>query len=362
MLLTSTFSLLRFGAVFSVLVFVHEAGHFLAAKWRKVAVEEFGLGLPPRLWGKKFKGTIYSLNLIPVGGFVKLKGEDPEAAFVGDVDSFSVKSKKSRAAIILAGVLGNLLLAWLIFSFLFAIGNPSVRGKVVIEEIVSGSPAEGAGLQEGDVVLAVGGEPVGTTEDLILKVQEKVGEVVELEIDRKGPPDGEASQALQMQLVPRIEPPEGEGALGVKIAMIEPEITLIKHSLWQAPGYALVEVREIIKAMVVGFGGMVARIFTKGEVPTEVAGPLGIKALTDVAASMGLRFFLQFVALLNLNLFVFNLLPVPALDGGRLLFLGFEAVLRRKLNPRVEKFANNLSFALLILLLALVTIQDISKF
>ena len=355
MLLASTFSLLRFGAVFSVLVFVHEAGHFLVAKWRKVAVEEFGFGLPPRLWGKKFKGTVYSLNLIPVGGFVKLKGEDPEAAFIGDVDSFSVKSKKSRAAIILAGVAGNLVLAWLIFSFLFVVGNPEVSGKVVIEEVVSGSPAEVAGLQKDDVVLAVDGAEVGTTEDLILKVQEKVGSVVELAIDRKG-------RALQMQLVPRMEPPEGEGALGVKIAMIELEVILTKHSFWQAPWYAFSEVKEITKSMLVGFGGMMVRIFTQGEIPTEVAGPVGIKALTDVAASMGLRFFLQFVALLNLNLLIFNLLPIPALDGGRLLFLGFEAVLRRKLNPKIEKTANSLSIVLLLLLSVLVTIQDISKF
>ncbi len=362
MLLTSTFSLLRFGAVFSVLVFVHEMGHFLMAKWRKVAVEEFGFGLPPRLWGKKFRGTIYSLNLIPVGGFVKLKGEDPEAAFIGDADSFSVKSKKSRAAIILAGVLGNLLLAWLIFSLLFTIGNPSLSGKVVIEEVSSGSPAETAGLQKEDVVLAVDGELVGTVEDLIVKVQERAGGVVELDIDRKDPGLPAGRQALQMQLVPRIEPPEGEGALGVKIAMIEPEVVLVKYSFFLAPGHALIEIGEVTKAMVVGFGGMIVRIFTQGEIPTEVAGPLGIKAMTDVAASMGLRFFLQFVALLNLNLFIFNLLPIPALDGGRLLFLGFEAVLRRKLNPKIEKIANNLSLVLLLLLSVLVTIQDVSRF
>ena len=355
MFLNSTFSLLRFGAVFSVLVFVHEASHFLVAKWRKVAVEEFGFGLPPRLWGKKFKGTTYSLNWIPLGGFVKLKGEDPEAAFVGDVDSFSVKSKKSRTAIILAGVLGNLLLAWLIFSFLFTIGNPTISGKVVIEEVVSGSPAELAGLQKEDVVLAIDGTEVGTTEDLILEVDRQAGREVGLQIERKG-------LALQTQLVPRVQPPEGEGALGIKIAMVEPEVTLIKHPLWQAPWYALREVGEITGSMVVGFGGMLVRIFTRGEVPTEVAGVVGIKAMTDIAASMGKRFFLQFVALLNLNLFIFNLLPIPALDGGRLLFLGFEAVLGRKLNPKIEKIANNLSLALLLLLSVLVTIQDISRF
>jgi len=356
MLLTSTFSLLRFGAVFSLLVFVHEAGHFLAAKWRKVAVEEFGFGLPPRLWGRKFKGTIYSLNWIPLGGFVKLKGEDPEAAFIGDVDSFSVKSKKSRTAILLAGVVGNLLLAWLIFSFLFAIGNPSISsGKVVIEEVVPGSPAEAAGLQKDDVVLAVDDQKVETTEDLISRVGKRVGNIVDLRIERQG-------QALQMQLVPRSEPPEGEGPLGIKIKMMDPQISLTKYPLWQAPWHALREVGGITKSMIVGFGAMIMRIFTRGEVPTEVAGPVGIKMMTDVAASMGKRFFLQFVALLNLNLFVFNLLPIPALDGGRLLFLGFEAVLRRRLNPKVEKIANNLSLAFLLLLSALVTIQDVSRF
>jgi regulator of sigma E protease len=355
MLLSSTFSLLRFGAVFSLLVFVHEMGHFLAAKWRKVAVEEFGFGLPPCLWGKKFKGTIYSLNWIPLGGFVKLKGEDPETALIGDADSFSVRSKKSRTAIIFAGVLGNLLLAWLIFSFLFVIGNPRISGQVVIEEIRPGSPAEEAGLLPEDTVLAIDGQKVGTTEELIFAVEQKGGSTVQLDIARKG-------QALQTQLVPRVEPPEGEGPLGIKIATTEPQISLTRHSFWKAPWYALQEIGRILETMVLGLWTMLIGLFTRGEVPTEVTGVIGIKEMTDVAAEMGHRFFLQFIALLNLNLFLFNLLPVPALDGGRLLFVGLEAVLRRKLNPKIEKLANNLGLAFLLLLSALVTIKDIVTF
>ncbi len=355
MLLNSTFSLLRFGAVFSLLVFVHELGHFLVAKWRKVVVEEFGFGLPPRIWGKKIKGTIYSFNWIPLGGFVKLKGEDPEAAFIGDVDSFSVKSKKSRTAIVLAGVLGNLLLAWLIFSFLFAIGNPGISGKVVIEEVVSGSPAEVVGLQKGDTVLTIDGQEVGTTEDLIFRVKERAGSMVNLRVNRSG-------QTLEFQPIPREKPPVDEGPLGVKIALIDPQVNLVTYPFWQAPWYALVEIGGILKEMVWGFGSMIARIFTQGRVPTEVTGVVGIKVLTDVAAEMGKRFFLQFIALLNLNLFIFNLLPVPALDGGRLLFVGLEVLLRRKLDPKVERMANSISLAFLLLLSALVTIQDISRF
>jgi len=355
MLLNSTLSLFRFGLVFSLLVFVHELGHFLMAKWRKVAVEEFGFGLPPRLWGKKFRGTMYSLNFIPLGGFVKLKGEDPEVAGFGDANSFSVKSKKSRTAIIIAGVLGNLALAWLIFSLLFAVGNPSVSGKVTIEEVYAGSPAEGVGLQKGDVVLAIDEQKVKTTEELILAVEQKAGRVVKLEIDRKG-------LALQMAVVPRVEPPEDEGPLGVSIALTDPQVSLTTYPFWQAPGYALLEVGKILKSMFLGFGAMLGRLFTRGEIPTEVTGVVGIKAMTDVAASMGERFFLQFMALLNLNLFLFNLLPLPALDGGRLLFVGFEAVLKRKLNPKIEKLANNLGLAFLLLLSALVTIKDIATF
>jgi len=355
MFLASTFSFLRFGIVLSLLVFVHELGHFLAAKLAKVAVEEFGFGLPPRLWGKKIGKTVYSLNWIPLGGFVKLKGEDPEVTGFGDADSFRVKSKKSRAAIILAGVFGNLALAWLIFSFLFAVGNPYIHGKVRIEEVAPGSPAEAVGLKKGDVVLAVDGWKVETTEDLILKVREKAGSEVKLQIARQG-------QSLEIQVVPRSAPPVGEGPLGIRIVMIEPQVGLTSYPLWQAPWYAGVEVGRILRGMITRLGVVLGRIFTRGEVPIEVAGPVGIKALTDVAARMGKRFFLQFVALLNLNLVVFNLLPIPALDGGRLLFVGLEAALRRKLSPKVEKTANNISLAFLLLLSVLVTIQDISRF
>ncbi len=362
MLLSATFSILRFGAVFSLLVFVHEAGHFLMAKWRKVAVEEFGFGLPPRLWGKKFKGTIYSLNWIPLGGFVKLKGEDPEVAGFGDADSFRVKSKISRAAIILAGVLGNLLLAWLIFSLLFTIGNPRVSGQVVIQGVMPDSPAERGGLQKEDTILSVDGREVKTTNELIFLIKQKAGAAVELGIDRKdsGLPAGR--QALQMWLVPRIEPPADEGSLGIKIALIDPQMDLVSYPFGRALWQAAVEVSRILKDMFWGLTTMIWRIFTRGEVPTEVTGVIGIKEMTDMAAEMGKRFFLQFIALLNLNLFLFNLLPIPALDGGRLLFLGFEVVLRRRLNPRIEKIANNLGLVLLLLLSVLVTIKDITTF
>jgi len=355
MLLSSTFSILRFGAVFSVLVFVHEMGHFLMAKWRKVAVEEFGFGLPPRLWGKKFRSTLYSINLIPLGGFVKLKGEDPEMAGFGDADSFRVKSKASRAAIVLAGVLGNLLLAWLIFALLFTIGNPKISGQVVIEEVISGAPAEDVGLLPEDTVLSVDGRGVGTTDELVFLIKQKAGAKVTLQIDRAG-------EVKEFEIVPRTDPPVGEGPLGIKIALIDSQVKLVSYPFGQALWQAAKEVASTLTDMFWGFAGMIQRIFTRGEVPTEVAGVVGIKEMTDVAAEMGKRFFLQFVALLSLNLFLFNLLPVPALDGGRFLFVVLEAVLRRRLNPKVEKIANNLGFAFLLILSALVTIKDIATF
>lgn len=355
MIIDSTFSLLRFGIVLSLLVFVHELGHFLFAKWRGVAVEEFGFGLPPRVWGKKFRETVYSVNLFPVGGFVKLKGEDPEVAGFGDVDSFSVKSKKSRALMIVGGVLGNFLLAWLILSFLFAVGNPAVSGKVQVRAVSPGSPAQQAGLQAGDNIVSVDGKPVKLTEDLIFEIDQRAGRKVRLEVERQG-------QTLEMALVPRIEPPVGEGALGVTIALIDQKVDLVSYPLWQTPYHGLVEVLRVLGAMVSGLGLMVGRIVARGQVPTEVTGVVGIKALTDVAAALGERFFLQFVALLNLNLLIFNLLPIPALDGGRLLFVGIEALTRKKLPAKFERWANHLGLAFLLILFVLITIQDISRF
>lgn len=351
----STFSLLRFGIVLSLLVFVHELGHFLAAKWRGVFVEEFGFGLPPRLWGKRLGDTIYSVNLFPIGGFVKLKGEDPEVAGFGDADSFAVKSKVSRALIIVAGVLGNLLLAWLIFTFLFTIGNPEFKGDVFIKEVSEGSPAYEVGIKAGDWVLSINDITIENLEDLIVETRKNAGREVKLNVKR-------GAEAKTFRLVPRLVPPEGEGAMGVALETRNERVEVSKYSAWQSLLVAAKELVNILSRMISGLKILVMELIFQSEVPKEVTGIVGIKALTDVAAELGERFFLQFVAILNLNLLIFNLLPIPALDGGRLLFVGIEAAVGRKIPAKVERWANQLGMAILLLLFVLITIRDIGRF
>lgn len=343
-------SLFRFFILLSVLIFVHESGHFLMAKLFGVAVEEFGFGLPPRIWGRKIKGTIYSLNLLPIGGFVRLKGEEGETLGFGGVDSFAVKSKSKRAAILAAGALGNFLLAWVVFSVLLGLGTPVPAGKVLIEEIKEGSPAAAGGLSAGDFILSFEGEKTETSEELAQRTRESLGRVAVLEVETKG--EGRA-----VAIVPRTDPPEGEGPLGI---IITTAVTEERVSFWRAPWMGLVRTSQSLMGMVKGFGQIIADLFRGA--PVQVGGPVAIYALSEAYASGGFKFFAQFMALLSLNLVVVNLLPIPALDGGRLLFIGIEALRGKKLSPQVERVANSLGFAFLLILIVLLSIRDIRTF
>ncbi|OGC54197.1 hypothetical protein A2797_00210 [candidate division WWE3 bacterium RIFCSPHIGHO2_01_FULL_48_15] len=344
-------SLLRFLILLSVLIFVHEGGHFLFAKKFGVKVEEFGFGLPPRLWGKKIKDTIYSLNLLPLGGFVRLKGEEQaEALGLGQVGSFAIQSKWKRAVIIAAGAFGNFLLAWLLFSALLVIGNPVPAGKVAIGAVAQNSPAAQIGLDPGDFILSFNGEKVETAGELVGLTNQNIGKLVVFEIEEDG-------QVRLAAAIPRENPPEGEGRLGIQITTAIGEE---KFPLWQVPFIGLQRTVEALGAMVVGLGQAIADLFAGKEV--AVGGPVAIYALTESVANGGFKIFLQFVALLSLNLVVVNLLPIPALDGGRILFIGIEAIRRKKLSPRTEHLVNSIGFAFLLALIVLISIRDIGRF
>lgn len=323
-------SLIRFLILLSVLVFVHEGGHFLFAKRFGVKVEEFGFGLPPRVWGKKIKDTIYSLNLLPLGGFVRLKGEEQaEALGLGKVGSFAIQSKWKRAVIIAAGALGNFILAWIIFSILLVVGNPVAAGKVEVGAVAQNSPASEIGLDAGDFILSFEGEKVETAGELVELTSQNIGKLVVLEIEEEG-------QTRFAAVVPRENPPEGEGRLGIQITTA---ITDEKVPFWQAPFLGLIRTVEALESLTAGLGQAIGDLFAGKEV--AVGGPVAIYALTEsVANNGGVKLFLQFVALLSLNLVVVNLLPIPALDGGRILFIGIEAIRRKKLSPRTEHLVN----------------------
>ena len=317
-------ALIPFLIIFSLLIFVHEGGHFILSKLFGVSVSEFGFGYPPRIWGKKFKGTLYSINLIPFGGFARIKGTEGEFSGVGDADSFAIQPMWKRVVITAGGVLGNFILAWVLFAILFVTGNPTPAGKVYVEEVAEDSPVAVVGIAAGDYILSFEGEKVETSDELIALIVENVGKLSVMEVERGG-------ESRLAAAVPRADPPEGEGALGFTIST---GISYEKMPVWKVPFAALAETAMTVGLMV-KFAVQLVGDLLKGQT-VLVGGPVAILALTGTYVSYGIRIFIQFVALLSVNLVVVNLLPIPALDGGRLVFVAIEAVRGKKVSPRTE--------------------------
>ncbi|OGY17941.1 MAG: hypothetical protein A2784_00450 [Candidatus Chisholmbacteria bacterium RIFCSPHIGHO2_01_FULL_48_12] len=354
-------TLLIFLLILSVLVLVHELGHFLMAKRAGILVEEFGFGLPPRIWGKKIGETIYSVNWLPIGGFVKLFGEDAEPVISSQLSvnrAFFNQKKRVRLAVLIAGVVMNFGLGVVLFSVIYSrLGIPTKTETVRVMEVLADSPAAQAGIKSGEVVVAVGREPIKSTERFIEVIEESRGKSVEITLG-----DGTVGKYGRIvTVVPREKPPEGEGALGVAISSIQ----MKQFPWWQMPiRGAVVGMREAgAWGVTIGSGlvHMVSRWVAEGRVPTDVAGPVGIFQLTGGIAQAGLLAVLQFMGVLSINLAVLNLLPLPALDGGRLAFLAVEAVTRRRIKPGVEKLVHAAGMAVLLGLMAVVTVNDVVR-
>lgn len=373
MLLTT----IAFIFILSVLVFVHEFGHFLVAKKAGMKIEEFGFGYPPRIWGKRVGETIYSINALPIGGFVKILGEELGEAVAKEDEkkTFYSKPKKARTAVLLAGVLMNFLLAVAAFSIIYTqIGIPTKTDQVTIIGVTENSPAALAGIKENDVVIRVDGQEVKDNEAFIRLTNERAGEKMTIEITREkdnpcqekvlgGVPGMEISCQngnLLVAVIPRQNPPEGEGALGVVISQMEMKF----YPSWQMPIRGSIEgfkeafawIRLVLEFVV----GMVGRLFA-GELPRDVAGPVGIFQITGQAVEGGYLAILQFLGILSVNLMVLNILPFPALDGGRLVFIGYEAVTGRRPKPSIERWVNTVGMIALLLLLFLVTVNDVAR-
>lgn len=377
-------TVLVFIAVLSILIFVHELGHFVAAKKGGIKVEEFGFGLPPRLWGKKIGETIYSLNAIPVGGFVRLYGENEEVQDKKEESQrqFFAKSKKVRAVVTIAGVVMNFLLAFLVFSILYTkLGIPTQVDKVKIVEVVPNSPAQEAGLRAEDLVVFVGDSPVKSTKEFAEITQKYLGKEIILEIARErgnpcqtlGAEVGEVrtssekeischGENMVVSIVPREKPPESEGPLGVVISNTE----LKFYPFWEMPFRGAIEgVKESLvwSGLILGvLGEMFRQLVTTGEIPRYIAGPVGIFQVTGQVAKLGSLAVLQFLGILSINLAIVNILPLPALDGGRLLFIGIEAISGRRVKPKIEAIVHQVGLVLLIILLVLITYNDLLRF
>jgi len=334
-------------AVLSVILLTHELGHFITAKATGVRVEEFGLGFPPRLISFKKGETRYSLNAIPFGGFNKLTGEeDPK-----DPRSLAGKKRSVRLLILSSGSLMNILLALILFSISYMIPYEVLVGQIKVEEVAPNSPASIASIEADDIILSVNDQSTRNNLELQQHITANLGKEINLLIQH---PD---STQESVQLVPRREPPEGEGAIGVSIKTINTTTVIQRYPLWQVVPLGAVRLVETVGLWV---GGLVS-MFT-GEVSASVIGPVGLVQLSGEVAQFGIIPLLEIAALISLVLGIMNLLPLPAIDGGRITFLFLEWVRRgKRISPKREGLIHIIGFALLMVALIAFTYQDIMR-
>lgn len=350
--------------VISILIFVHEFGHFYTAKKAGMKVEEFGFGFPPRMFGWKRGETTYSINWIPFGGFVRIFGED--GGHRDDKRSFGGQPIRIRLGVVLAGVCMNILLAAVLLMIGNSVGlrtgipdeanSAEYRNvQVQILQVAAKTPAENADLRTLDVIegFVVSGvfEPTVKVSEVQNFVSSHGGEDVTIRILR-------AKDRTEKTVHLRADPPAGEGPLGISLARTAETSFVWYEAMWRG----LQDTALLTVNTVYGYGLLFKTLLTHGKLLADVSGPIGIASLTGQAARTGINFFIQFVALISVNLAVLNVIPFPALDGGRALMLGIEKVKRSPVNPKVEGAINTVGFALLILLMIVVTFRDITKF
>jgi regulator of sigma E protease len=341
-------TIVSFVLVFALIVLAHELGHFGAAKISRIRVEEFGLGYPPRLWGVRRGQTLYSINALPLGGFTKMAGEeDPSAP-----GSLASKSRLTRVFVLAAGAIVNALLPIILFTIAFMAPHTVATGTVVIAQVAAGSPAAQAGIQVGDTVLSVNGHKITNVSDMGLYTQLNLGRSISLEIMHA---DGTVATVRE---TPRWKPPAGEGATGVQVGFAgDPAISRVSEPFWRAIPQGFVQTWQ---TLVLFKNGILGLIFQAQSL--QVTGPVGIAQLTGEAAQAGVSPLLQFAGFLSLNLAVINILPLPALDGGRIVFVLIEWVRRgKRISPRTEGFVHMIGFVLLVALALAVTFQDIVR-
>lgn len=352
-----------FIAVLALLVLVHEAGHFFVARRAGVRVDEFGFGFPPRLFKVGTKaGTVYSINIIPLGGFVKIKGEEGQDK--EDVDSFAHKKPWVRSLILSAGVFMNVALAAVLLSVGFMIGIPAVIGddlptgaritnqEVGVIEVLPDSPAAKAGIQGGDAIARVNDELVANQEDAFTKISSAAAQgVVRIEVKR-------GKEIKTFALEPIVIPEVGRPAIGVGLV----DMGLVHLPWYRAIPEGIIATGMFLWDILRSFGALVAGAFRGAPIADQLSGPVGIAVMTGQAARLGISYLLQTTALLSLNLALVNALPIPALDGGRLLFVAIEKLRRGKaVSKNAERWMHTIGLALLLLLVIAVTAKDIGR-
>ena len=345
---------LSFIIVISVLVFVHELGHFLTAKLAGIRVQEFAMGFPPRILGIHRGETTYSINAIPLGGYVRMAGEeDPSVP-----GSLAGKKTWVRAIVLAAGAFNNLLLAVLLFAVVAMVPKQVQAGDVLVTDVFSSSPAAAAGIRAGDVVRRVNGQLIDNSGELQYQLQLHLGADTALAVERDG-------QTLETHVVPRWLPPEGQGATGIKVRLEHPQLIVKADSffpaLWHGAGRTVDTVVLVKNTLTRWVLGKLSNNPANGTDAPALSGPVGVAQLTGEVARLGMLPLIELAALLSLNLAVMNIMPLPALDGGRLLFVAVEVIRGKPIPARKEALVHMAGFVLLMTTMLIISYFDIMR-
>ncbi|MDR3581836.1 MAG: M50 family metallopeptidase [Candidatus Pacebacteria bacterium] len=336
----------------SLLILGHEAGHFFAAKMFGLKVDEFGFGFPPRIAAKKIGDTEYSLNWLPFGGFVRISGERGEFAVIDGEEGapvspvadpkrlFYSQPAWKKSIIVLAGVITNFILGWLFISIVLMVGVPQT---LVIAGTQPGSPAAAAGIQSGDIVRGY-----TDSQSFIDFINGNKGTPVTVSVVRN-------NKDLSFTVTPRTVTAPNEGAIGVELQ----QGGAARENVFVALRDGFVDAAIVSWLTIKAFGDLVRQIFVHASIPADVVGPVGIFSLAEETGHIGLTYLLQFIGIISLNLMVVNLIPFPALDGGRFVMVLIEKVKKTPLSFNVEAWVNGIGFGLLLLLMLLLTIRDV---
>lgn len=363
-------TILLFIVVLVILIVAHELGHFLAAKVSRVRVDEFGLGFPPRMFGWQYGETFYSVNWVPFGGFVKIRGEDSEEETqLKEEDkkrNFAYQPLHRKLIILAGGVIGNILLAWILLTGSLQTGLlvpaelPSLEAyikdtRTAVGFVEPNSPAERAGLKPGDringLLLNEGPENVERPEDIVKAIQASKGQSLTLHVTHLG-----SSEATSVSVTP-VQGGDGVYKIGVALELVGEARLPFFAAIREGARMTI----DFTKQTIVGFYLIISSLFTENSLAGQVSGPVGIFRLVGDATAFGPAYLLSFMALLSVNLAVLNILPIPALDGGRILFAIIEGVRGKALHPSLIQKVHGIAFALLLLLMAVITIHDVFK-
>lgn len=390
-------TLLVFLVILSVLVFIHELGHFLVAKKLGIKVEEFGFGFPPRAWGKKIGETIYSINWLPIGGFVKLYGEDDAGGGKISAKGLELRAKeedlkraffarpvRQRIVVVVAGVVMNALLAVVIYYTYLGISdfktviplhpkstNPrfifvkyeNITEGVEIAKVVKNSPAEIAGITASSKVIKVNDSDVVPSE-FIEFINKHKGKEIRLLLER---PD---AQRYEATVVPRADPPEGEGPLGVKLNIMPFSASHLSYETFGQKVFSgFSHSYNILAYSIDIMGKLITTSVEEGNAKPlgeGVSGPVGIFSLVGIIVKIPelkivILQLLNLAGILSLSLALFNILPIPALDGGRLFFIVLEGIIGRRVNPKIEGYIHTVGMVILLGLVALITLKDLRQ-